>query len=247
MSVNDIIKSVAAHVSQNKTLRSILQKPYDLIYYKPQQRRYNAYFAAHKLEVLSEFAQCMDLHNRPYVLFAGTMLGAIREHGFIKHDHDIDTGMWIDDFNQNVVDELAEAGFRVLHSFSIDNDRLGKELTFEHLRTGIHIDIFFFYPPYKESPYFCDFVHEEGMKVHERLPRRIELPFVKERRKVPFETTEFYVPGNVEELCALRYGPDYMVPNPKWDWQRAKDSTVEWREMISLTTHVRTPKRVGKK
>lgn len=247
MNINDIIKTAAAHVSQNETLRKMLQAPYDLLYYKPQQKKYLKNFRTHGLHVLKEFTACMDSHNRPYVMFAGSMLGAIREHGFIKHDLDIDTAMWIDDFCPQVIDELFQAGFRVLHTFSIDNDRLGKELTFEHLRTGIHIDIFFFYPPYKDSPYFCDFIQEPGMKVHQRMPRRIELPLIKERKKVPFEDTQVYVPANVEELCALRYGPDYMTPNPNWNWKRSKDSTVEWREMIPLTTHQRTPKHIPQK
>lgn len=247
MTLNDIIKTAAAYVSQNKTLRTLLQKPYDLLYYNRQQKKYREHFVAHRLDVLKEFVDCMDAHDRPYVMFAGSMLGAIREHGFIKHDLDIDTGMWIDDFCPEVINELADAGFRVLHTFSIDNDRLGKELTFEHLRTGIHIDIFFFYPPFDKLPYFCDFIQEEGMKVHQRMPRRIELPFVKGRRKVPFETIEVYVPANAEELCALRYGPDFMTPNPNWNWKRAKDSTIEWREMIPLTTHQRTPKSSKKK
>lgn len=242
MLLKDIIKTIAAHVSQNEILRKILQKPYEILFYIPQQKKYLKNFQEHGTEVLKKFTECMDTNHRPYVMFAGSMLGAIREHGFIKHDLDIDTGMWIDDFSPDIILELEDAGFRVLHSFSIDNDRLGKELTFEHLRTGVHIDIFFFYPPFDKLPYFCDFIQEAGMKVHERLPRRIELPLVKKRRKVSFENIEVYVPENVEELCALRYGPDYMTPNPNWNWKRAKDSTIEWRDKIPNTVHKRTPK-----
>lgn len=247
MNINDIIKNLAARTAQNETLRRILQGPYNLLYYKPQQRRYLRNFHTNGLQVLSRFTTCMDNHNRPYFLFAGSMLGAIREHGFIKHDIDIDTAMWIDDWKPEIVDELKESGFRVLHTFTIDHDRFGKEFTFEHLATGIHIDMFFFYPPLADSgnplPYFCDFMQLPGMKVHQRMPRRISLPLSHERRRVPFENIEVFVPANVEEVCEHRYGPDYMVPNPGWDWQKAKNNTVVWEEMFPLTEHRRTPQK----
>ena len=248
MNFNDLIKNTAARVAQNETLRKLLQAPYDLLYYKPQQRKYLRNFHTYGLEVLKQFTDCLDSHQRPWFMFAGSMLGAIREHGFIKHDVDIDTAMWITDWQPAIADELREAGFRVLHTFSIDNDRLGKELTFEHLKTHVHIDMFFFYPPLAGSdnplPYFCDFMQLPGMKVHERMPRRISLPMSHERRRVPFESIEVYVPANVEEVCANRYGPDYMVPNPQWDWQRAKNNTVVWTEAKPLTIHQRTPRSV---
>ena len=80
MNFNDLIKNTAARVAQNETLRKLLQAPYDLLYYKPQQRKYLRNFHTYGLEVLKQFTDCLDAHQRPWFMFAGSMLGAIRHN-----------------------------------------------------------------------------------------------------------------------------------------------------------------------
>ena len=49
------------------------------------------------------------------------------------------------------------------------------------------------------------------------------------------------MPVNAEEICAFRYGSDYMIPNPSWNWKRAKNSVVDWEEMIPQTVQRNYP------
>lgn len=52
------------------------------------------------LELLSELENVCRKYNIQYMLFAGTALGAIRHHGFIPWDDDLDIVMLRDDYNR---------------------------------------------------------------------------------------------------------------------------------------------------
>ncbi len=216
-------------------MKPVLKKVFKGAYEKRLQNKIAERAKTYKqfgLEALTKFNECMTANNFRYTLAFGSMLGAIREHGFIKHDLDIDTWMFIEDDNEKLVPELEKYGFHLLYHYSIDNDKLGKEYTFDY--NGCHIDIFFIFPAINKYPYCNDFVHEEK---HIYLPRRIEMPFSREIRYEKFENLELPVPANAVELCEYRYGKGFMTPNPQWNWERAKESVVEWREMMEKTTH----------
>ncbi len=196
-------------------------------------------FQENALDALKAFVGCMEEQKVRYTLAFGSILGAIREHGFIKHDIDIDTAMWIDDFNPGIVTALEKAGFTWVFSHTVDGGKLGREDTFEY--HGVHIDIFYFYPAIDKLPYCCDFLWQDELGPHSRLPRRLEIPVSHERRKVLFEGIEVYVPDNAEEFCEFRYGPDYMTPNPKWNWVNEHDHTVEWYDKVGVTESRKYP------
>ena len=62
------------------------------------------------------------------------------------------------------------------------------------------------------------------MSRNQRLPQRLEMPIIKERRLEQFETLQLPVPINAEEICAMRYGPNYMTPDPSWHWENEKNT-----------------------
>ena len=222
-------ESIAHHIRKNETLKKLIKIPYTFFLRKFLRKSFRKY----ALRALKEFTDCLEVNGYPYVLFAGTMLGAIREHGFIKHDLDIDTAMWIDDFNPKMIMQLEQCGFKLICNYEIDNGNWGKEFTFVYKKTHIKIDIFFFYPPVDKLPYHCDFVHTKHSAI---MPRRIEYNMYRLRRKIEFEGINLYIPANAEELCRQRYGKDYMIPNSKWDPVKTKANIVEWNSMIPLTT-----------
>lgn len=52
------------------------------------------------LDILSDFSDFCDKHNLKYYLDAGTLLGAIRHHGFIPWDNDADVCMMREDYDR---------------------------------------------------------------------------------------------------------------------------------------------------
>ena len=204
------------------------------------KKKNNKLFKKNALSVISEFTSCLDRNNIPYTIAFGTLLGGIREKGFIIHDLDIDLAMWRDERPDNLPQILLEAGFKLAHTFTIEDGKLGLEETYT--KKGIGIDIFYFYPAINEHPYCCDFLgydgaptHAASMKKHGRVvARRIELPMTKERMLVDFETLKLYAPTNAHELLAFRYGKDYMTPNPQWGISSYDCHIIRWSEVKAI-------------
>lgn len=194
------------------------------------------------LETAARFDQCMTECGYRYMLTAGTMLGAIREHGFIKHDMDLDVAMWIDDYRPQMITDLRRYGFEWLYSYQIENGKYGREDTFDY--KGCRIDVFYLFPPIdgRQLPYLTDYWNEAGMAPGTYMPRRQEMPFVRETRRVKFETLSLPVPVNADEQCEFRYGADYMTPNPHWDNHKRVECIFNWPEKVSATVHLTYPK-----
>jgi len=213
------------------------------IFYRPVQRRLSQNrreaFLQNGLELLTQFHRCCEENNIKYTLAFGTLLGAVREKGFIKHDLDIDVWIWYQDRPVNIEAILLQYGFVLDHTFVIDNGKLGLEETY--IYKDVTIDLFYIYQAIDKLPYCCFFVPEgdavtcqQSMKRFGYVsPRRIELPFGHDRILVKFYSTELFIFSNYEELLKGRYGDNYMIPDPHWT-NKDKPSIFEWMEKQAI-------------
>lgn len=236
---SEMITKVALAVRQYPLLRKLC-KPFSFIYKQcvlhPKAKKRNKVFRENALQVIDAFDKCLTSNGFEYTLAFGTMLGAVREHGFIKHDHDLDVAMWIDQYSPDLQKCLEHAGFVLDHEYSVDNGKSGKEQTYKFL--DVSIDIFFIYPALDEYPYCCDFVSIPGSryfsyneKSYKKVrARRLQLPWSKEFVRVPFQGLNLPIPSNAHEILSFRYGPDYMTPNPKWRYTDMNKYTTIWND-----------------
>lgn len=218
----------------------MLLKPFFYPYLEYMSKKRNQQFRKHAIDVLQKFANIIDENGIEYTLAFGTLLGAVREKGFIKHDIDIDVAMWAEDWSPNLRKYLENGGFKLLHTHEVDKGLLAREETYSF--NNVTIDIFYFYPAIDDYPYCCDFLLQpntvsrlESMKVYGGcLPRRIELPIKRERMLTEFEGHYFYIPKNAHEILEFRYGESYMTPNPNWGIRSYNCHIVEWKDKLGV-------------
>lgn len=210
---------IANNVAKIPFMKSLL-KPF---YYPYKQRitdNRNKIFLKYGESVLKDFDALMLSHGVNYMMVAGSMLGAVREHGFIKHDFDIDVAIFAKEGPDRVQQILEQNGFALRHSFQLEGGKLAREDTYE--KHNVALDIFYVYEDTVQ--YLCEFKFVEGCtswidsmeRAGHVLCNRVEVPLSERVIRVPFESIEVNVPENYHEWLSTRYGTDYMTPNPGW-------------------------------
>ena len=213
--------SVAHSVAKVKLLKKLFLPIYSRYKTKIFDNRRH-YFNKFGLDVLKDLDEALYNNDIKYFVFAGTLLGAIREHGFIKYDMDIDVAMFNDDYSPKLDKVLHDAGFDLLHYFEVDDGVKGRELTY--VKNKVTIDIFFIYSDDKYDTYQCDFrpvpgtaSFDESMKKNgEVLVRRNEFPVSRNVLRIPFGPIHINSPQNYDEWLKNRYGENYMIPDPNF-------------------------------
>ncbi len=106
------------------------------------------------LEITSKISKVLDNSGIEYFFTYGTLLGLIRNGGFMKHDIDLDLGVIrTGEFSWNKLNSLlTNVGFKQLHEFSLDGEIT--EQTYEY--KGMTID-FFIYE--KENEHMISYVY----------------------------------------------------------------------------------------
>ncbi|MCA9706737.1 MAG: LicD family protein [Myxococcales bacterium] len=145
----------------------------------------------------------------------GTLLGCIREGGFIGHDLDIDLGILASDLSPALVPALQRAGLEIYERYGTPRD--GYELTLRSrylYLPGTSLDLFFFY---EQGDTVWHAAYWRGHQLRYRYPR-----FSLERRR--FMGRDVWVPSPPEDFLAAKYGPGWRTPDPRWHGMLAPHS-----------------------
>lgn len=231
-----IIWSIGAKVYANKTLRKFLRPYYRKIVFKKQDLLKNERFKENGLRVIDEFDRTLSDNSISYILMFGSLLGAIREKGFIKHDLDIDIAISNEDYSPKINTVLTKEGFKLLKSINVDGGFYGREETYE--KDGIGIDIFYLYEYSDRQKYVCCFRNFPGslnfdhsiVKFGGLLPVQYYFPFDGKIERVLFENKLYLpIPRNAHEIARCIYGDSYMIPQPN----RIAGSFQEYQNILS--------------
>ncbi|MGB6019538.1 MAG: LicD family protein [Sulfurimonadaceae bacterium] len=142
---------------------------------------------------LLDFKKVMDVHGVRYGLMYGTLLGAVREGGFIVYDEDADVFVLAEDRNKvlNALFDLEKLGLKVArHS---DDERL-----LSVIRDDEYIDMYFFKKTFFKK-------RREGDSV-------VDANYLEHTETMEFLGEPFPVPGNPKQLLCVLYGEDWNIP-----------------------------------
>lgn len=214
------IYRLADRFHSNRVLRFLFLKPYRKYKYHVSLYKKKAFHdCAHT--VLTLFYEALKEIDCLCWLEFGTLIGAVRENGFIAHDDDIDVGMFLKDRPKNLEKHLAKYGFKRSRHIMVDDGQEAFEETYT--LQGISIDIFYFHlSEYANKMHCYEFVTDP-----DRLPREFmdEVGgFWTMKDTFPYQGFSNHsflgltvkIPSNYDEHLKAHYG-NYMEPDSDWD------------------------------
>ncbi len=196
----------------------------------------NESFLNHALDSLRRFCTAMDESETTYWLSFGTLIGAVREKGFIKHDMDIDMAI-LDTTDFERLDAcLRKQGFYLSRRIDIYSKcgEQGFELTYSDGK--MPIDIFVFTHLEGNLYYTHGFTGTHPMIGGQRMYTNVF------RYTLPFDGVMDYdflgiktkIPINYDEYLRRYYG-DYMTPDPNWVWHDVSGAIKKVEDSIAIT------------
>ena len=146
---------------------------------------------------LTDFKHILDKRNVEFCIMHGTLLGAVREHGFIGHDIDIDTCTTDEKALVNCIPELYENGLKLC--------RYESGIIYSSIRDGVYIDV---YVVNKLKGIM-------GLFFVRYLNRIIPRKYFTNMKTLQFLDETFTVPSHTMELIEFWYGKNWRTPLDK--------------------------------
>lgn len=143
---------------------------------------------------LLDFKKVLDSRNVKFMLMHGTLLGAIREHAFIKHDIDIDTCTLDEKGLIEAIPSLAKEGLMLC--------RYETNTIYSFIRDGVYIDVYIVNKlKGLIRPFYVRYLYRV-------IPRK----YFRHTKQMIFLNTTFNIPNHSIRLLEFWYGKDWRTP-----------------------------------
>ena len=209
-----LVKKILKSSTFGKAVYPLFQKPY-LWYMIPARRRRLRKNGVDAMRRLHDF---MMSNNVEYYCDSGTLLGFIRDHGFIKTDDDIDVAIVEKTIKpSDLLRKMLDAGYTYVHAFNYNG--VIPEFTVAD-KSGITVDCFF-QTSQKGSESILDawgvYWNPECKYPSEKANSVISYPFLKPTGFIPYEVLgiQVRVPENYEAVLETEY-PGWKIPDPNF-------------------------------
>lgn len=154
----------------------------------------------------------------PWFVDFGTLLGIVRDGGFMKYDDDLDISVLMDGtFTPGkLLRTLLTHGFKYLSCYEYAGRIEQLAVTYR----GLRVD--FFLNRFVDDDWMCFREFSGEMGVDESGRRSLTCfetprPRAKGWTLVGFRGLNLRVPANYEDLLAAEYGDNWRVPDPHWN------------------------------
>lgn len=218
------MENIIRYINKKNYLLKKVLKPFYLIlglrYIRIYKKKRD--YKNNSAEVLLRAKEALDGVGVFFWLDFGTLLGAVREGGFISHDTDLDISVFLSDYTCKIEESMIKHGFSLLKQYEIDGGEYGLEQTYEY--KGVSFDIFY-HSNHKESyTKMQAFVPFVGCSYEESLNEKGGLMVIEQYLpkngfdSMQFLGEKFNIPSKVDEYLKYHYGEDFMIPK-KWDYK----------------------------
>ncbi len=151
--------------------------------------------------------------GKPIILYAGTLLGHVREGGLIDHDDDVDFAVYLGESTlEGVAEKWIEYQRELLANDCLDTKLLKRNIPVFKVKNnlGIAIDLF---PAWTENGRFS--VYPYSMNA---LPESAIFPLKS------LDGGEIMLPKDAPALLAQSYGDNWRIPDPlfHFNWGAAR-------------------------
>lgn len=144
---------------------------------------------------LLDFKRILDRNKCKFALMYGTLLGAVRENGFIDHDIDIDLISFDEDSLLNCIHDLKKAGFSFARYEEITK-------TYSFIRDDCYIDVYI----------VSEVIGILKARYYNLCGKLYPKKLLKELTKIKFLGEQFYVPSEIERNLVYLYGENWNIP-----------------------------------
>lgn len=156
-----------------------------------------------------------------FIVF-GTLLGIIRENNFIKHDLDLDFGVWENCDFEKLQILLEKNNFSLKSEIRLTSSSEIEYQNYIDKNTKISIDFYKFTRKNKQT-YYYEFLRKENLSYEETIKKfggldvfRFEYSIFK-LKQINFKEKKINIIENYEEFFIKHYGKNYLTPIKNFD------------------------------
>jgi fukutin len=161
--------------------------------------------------ILKKTSNVMNRLNIPFFLSSGTLLGYYREGKILDHDYDLDVGIFNEDFNTEIINEMKKEGF--VNYRNLGNLEKGYEMSFRLKNSPIgrwaKIDIFVHNKEIINGKKYIYWASYKKPSYSERIKYRVSDFYIK---PILFNQILLNIPINTEKYLEEHYGLDWKIP-----------------------------------
>lgn len=174
----------------------------------------------HGFEVLDRLDASFQKAGVSYFADFGTLLGFVRDGGFMRHDLDLDIGAFADDDEKlDVYAALLDAGFVHYRTYLFEERVV--EYSFHSLdeygQKSVKFDINFYENvDGKSRCWLFHYLPDAGLPLRARFATEMNYSQIVGTEMLEVQGHAVPVPKDYERLLTEKYGPSWRTPDPSW-------------------------------